>query len=327
MFELLFEFPKNFRLIKGLCEEEKIDLNYFKDFDSVVISGMGGSGFSGDFIFDLFKDYLNKPIIVNKDYRLPKFIGENCLLFIISYSGDTEETLETFYEGEKRGAKIITITSNGKLLKLSNKKFLTFKIPEGYPPRMALPFLFYPIFFILKKFVNVDLGEDEFFNKIDSTYEEYKKENNIAKNLSEIIYDHIPIIYSSQSLYSVSLRWKQEINENSKYIAYNLTFPELNHNESVFWENNTLKDKVIFIILKDKKDSEKMKKRIEVSKELLKVRGWRFVEFESFGEKPLLNKFSLIPLGDFTSIYLAKLNKIDPYPVKIIDELKNKLKY
>jgi len=124
----------------------------------------------------------------------------------------------------------------------------------------------------------------------------------------------------------VGLRWKQEINENSKYIAYNLSFPELNHNESVFWECKELKDKIIFIILRDRFDSSQMKKRIDISIELLKDRGWEVLELFSFGEKKLLNLYSLIPLGDYISIKLAYLKDVEPLPVRIIDKLKRKLK-
>ncbi|MBC7194690.1 MAG: bifunctional phosphoglucose/phosphomannose isomerase, partial [Caldisericia bacterium] len=160
----------------------------------------------------------------------------------------------------------------------------------------------------------------------DSIYSEFKKENNLGDEISEKIKNKIPIIYSSDSLTPVGLRWKQEINENSKYIAYNLSFPELNHNESVFWESKEFKDKITFIILRDKYDSPQMKKRIDISIELLKDRDWETLEFYSFGEKPLLNLYSLIPLGDYISIKLAYLKNVEPLPVKIIDELKLKLK-
>lgn len=326
MFDLFFKFPLDFKLSRDLTLEKKIDFNLLKDIDNIVISGMGGSGFTGDFIYFLFKDYLKYPIIINKDYKLPQFISEKTLLFLISYSGNTEETLSNFYEGEKKNAKIISITSNGELFELSSKKYLTYKIPTSYPPRMAFPYLFYPVYFILKLFVEEDLGEEEFFDKISSLYESFKDNDNEGDKISNLIKDKIPIIYSSNSLTPVGLRWKQEINENSKYISYNLSFPELNHNESVFWECKELKDKLIFIILRDKFDSPQSKKRIDISIELLKNRGWETFELFSFGDKPLFNLYSLIPLGDYISIKLAYLKEVEPLPVKIIDELKKRLK-
>ncbi|MGB9750551.1 MAG: bifunctional phosphoglucose/phosphomannose isomerase [Caldisericia bacterium] len=326
MFELFFSFPEYFKNSKKSLLEKKIDLSIYNDIQNILICGMGGSGFSGDFILYLFKDYIKIPIIINKNYKLPEFVSNKTLLFLISYSGNTEETLSNLEDGEKRKAKIISITSNGELLEKTKEKYLSFKIPKGFPPRMAFPYLLYPIYFILKNFVFIDLGEDEFFEKIDSIYHEFKKESNLGDKISEIIKDKIPIIYSSDSLTPVGLRWKQEINENSKYIAYNLSFPELNHNESVFWESKELKEKLIFIILRDQFDSPQMKKRIDISIELLKERGWEILQFYSFGDKPLLNLYSLIPLGDYISIKLAFLKNVEPLPVKIIDELKLKLK-
>ncbi len=326
MFELFFSFPNFFKNSKDIVEKQMIDISNYEDIQNVVISGMGGSGFSGDFILYLFKDYIKFPIVINKNYRLPEFVSDKTLLFLVSYSGNTEETLSNLEIGEKKMAKIISISSNGELLEKTKNKYLTFEIPKGFPPRMAFPYLLYPIYFILKNFVSEDLGDEEFFEKIDSIYSEFKKENNLGDEISEKIKNKIPIIYSSDSLTPVGLRWKQEINENSKYIAYNLSFPELNHNESVFWESKEFKDKVIFIILRDKYDLPQMKKRIEISIELLKDKGWNTLELYSFGEKHLLNLYSLIPLGDYISIKLAYLKDVDPLPVKIIDELKLKLK-
>ncbi len=326
MFNLFFNFPDDFRNSKKLTLSKDINFNLYKDIQNIVISGMGGSGFSADFILYLFKDFINIPVIINKNYNIPNFVNQNSLLFLISYSGNTEETLSNLYEGEKRGAKIISITSDGELLEKTKEKHLCFKTLENLPPRMAFPYLFYPIYYILKNFTSFDFGEDEFFENIDSIYNEFKKESNSVDDIVNKIKDRIPIIYTSDSLNPVGLRWKQEINENSKYIAYNLSFPELNHNESVFWECKELKDKIIFIILRDRFDSSQMKKRIDISIELLRERGWEVLELFSFGEKKLLNLYSLIPLGDYISIKLAYLKDVEPLPVKIIDELKRKLK-
>lgn len=326
MFDLFFNFPSFFYDSKKLVLEKKVDFNFFTNIQNIVISGMGGSGFSGDFILYLFKDHINLPIIINKNYNLPNFVSDKTLLFLVSYSGDTEETLSNFLQGEQRRSKIVMITSNGEMLNKSKGKYLYFEVPKNIPPRMAFPYLFYPIYFILKNFTNYNFGEEEFFEKIDSIYKDYQKENNLGNVITNRIINKIPIIYTSDSITPVGLRWKQEINENSKYIAYNLSFPELNHNESVFWECKSLKDKLIFIILKDRFDSPQMKKRIDVSIELLKSRDWEVVELTTFGEKNLLNLYSLIPLGDYISIKLAYMDNIDPLPVKIIDDLKKKLK-
>jgi glucose/mannose-6-phosphate isomerase len=326
MFDLFFSFPEYCKDSKDRVSNKKIDFSIYEDIQNIVISGMGGSGFSADFIFYLFKNYLKMPILINKNYNLPKFVSDKTLLFLVSYSGNTEETLSNLEEGINRKAKIISITSNGELLEKTKENYLSFEIPKGLPPRMAFPYLFYPIYFILKNFTQFDFGEDEFFEKLDSLYEDFKNKNNLGDILADKIVDKIPIIYASDSLTPVGLRWKQEINENSKYIAYNLSFPELNHNESVFWESRELKDKIIFIILRDKFDSSQMKKRIDISIELLKERKWEVIELFSSGEKPLFNLYSLIPLGDYISIKLAYLKNVEPLPVKIIDELKKRLK-
>jgi len=326
MFEILFEFPKNFKEAKRISEETEIKIKSISSIRNIVISGMGGSGFSGDFILSLFRDSIKIPIIVSKYYSLPEFVNDETLLILVSYSGNTEETLSSLEDGVKRGANIIAISSDGQLEEIVKGKYTFFKIPEGYPPRMALPFLFYPIYYTLRNFTEENFGEEEFFESLPSLYEPFKEKDNEAKRLAEAIYGKIPVIYSSFSLKPVALRWKQEINENSKNPAYDQYFPELNHNETVSWDSNLFKEEIIFIILRDQYDSERMRKRIDISKEFLKERGWKFIEYKSSGRGKLTNLFSLIPLGDFTSIYLSLLNSVEAKPVKIIEELKRRLK-
>ena len=326
MFEILFEFPKNFKEAKKISEQTEIKLKSISSIRNIVISGMGGSGFSGDFILSLFRDSIKMPITISKYYSLSEFVNDKTLLILVSYSGNTEEVLSSLEDGIKRGASIVAISSDGRLEEFTKDKYTFFKIPSGYPPRMALPFLFYPIYYTLKNFVEKDFGEEEFFDLLPSLYEPFKNKDNEAKRLAETVYGKIPVVYSSFSLKPVALRWKQEINENSKNPAYDQYFPELNHNETVSWDSNLFKEELIFIILRDQYDSERMSKRIDVSKEFLKSRGWKFKEYRSSGRGKLLNLFSLIPLGDFTSIYLSLLNSVEAKPVKIIEELKKRLK-
>jgi glucose/mannose-6-phosphate isomerase len=79
-------------------------------------------------------------------------------------------------------------------------------------------------------------------------------------------------------------------------------------------------------MLRDKEDHPQVKKRIEISKEILQKENIAVEEIWSQGEGLLARTFSLIYLGDFTSFYLAILNGEDPTPVKRIDYLKKRLK-
>ena len=79
------------------------------------------------------------------------------------------------------------------------------------------------------------------------------------------------------------------------------------------------------IYLKDRADHAKIRKRMEVTKAILEKQTAPVVEVESQGESLLARMFSLIFLGDMVSIYLARLNEVDPSPIGHIDYLKSKL--
>jgi len=82
----------------------------------------------------------------------------------------------------------------------------------------------------------------------------------------------------------------------------------------------------VAVVLRDREDHPQVKKRLEISKEILQKEGTGVEEVWSKGEGLLARTFSLIYTGDFVSFYLAILNKEDPTPVKRIDYLKRRLK-
>ena len=76
---------------------------------SIVVIGMGGSAVGGD----LLKTYLHDtkiPVFVIRDYKVPEFVDDYTLVFAVSYSGNTEETLSALKDAKEKGAKIIGIT-------------------------------------------------------------------------------------------------------------------------------------------------------------------------------------------------------------------------
>jgi glucose/mannose-6-phosphate isomerase len=86
-----------------------------------------------------------------------------------------------------------------------------------------------------------------------------------------------------------------------------------------------IRDRLVVVMLKDKEDHPRIQKRIQIVKDIIEREKVKVIEMESRGKNLLSRIFSLIQLGDFTSFYLAILNRIDPTPVEVIDYLKNKL--
>lgn len=140
--------PSNqFEVLKKTYEQiefawnNKIDLSFIKKkgIDSVILTGMGGSAISGDLFANFFKDELDIPFYVNRNYDLPESANKNTLLIVSSYSGNTEETISVFNSGLKRKCRIVCITSGGKVQKIAEKnKVPVVKIQPGFHPRYAL---------------------------------------------------------------------------------------------------------------------------------------------------------------------------------------------
>ncbi|MBU4311664.1 MAG: bifunctional phosphoglucose/phosphomannose isomerase [Candidatus Omnitrophica bacterium] len=303
---------------------------------NIVFAGLGGSAIGADIVRVYLQNELALPVVVSRNYTLPDFAGGETLLFCASYSGNTEETLSSFEDGLKRGARIITMGSGGRLKELSGKNgFKHIVIPKGFPPRTAVGYMSIAVLAILAKLGLIKDKEAE-VNAVSRALVELRDreigidvalDKNISKQLaSKLVGKHCVIYGTSDTTEAVSVRWRGQIAENSKALSSSHVLPEMNHNEIVGWEfpKELLKNSNV-IILRDRSDHARTKKRVEISKDIIKKSGAEIFEFERKDPSLLARLFSLIYIGDFTSFYLAILNGIDPTPVKNVDYLKSEL--
>ena len=313
---------------------QKIKAKYPKP-DNIIVVGMGGSGIGGDLLKDWAKNKIDVPIEVNRDYSLPEYAGKKTLVIIMSYSGDTEESLSAFLDALERDCMIYCVSSGGALLKYAQKLRLPYlQVPGGMPPRAALPYLLVPLLVYMEK-TGLALGVTEELNETVKLLEKISRENqpdyptadNFAKTLAQQINETILTVYGFGVYRSVAQRFKQQINENSKFPAKWEYFSELNHNEIVGWENRGKLIKYFSIIfIRDIDEPKEMKSRIETTKQIMEKAGLIMYDLQVQGKSTLAKMLSTVLVGDFVSVYLAVLNGIDPTPVKNISYLKDKLK-
>jgi glucose/mannose-6-phosphate isomerase len=334
MLDLQVSFFKQCREALDISKNFKISPSYGK-VKNIVISGMGGSAVGGDILRVYLKNQLKVPITVVRDYTLPSFVNRDTLVFSDSYSGNTEETLSAYKQAQKAKAKIIAITGGGKLKKLCEKNITPhIIIPLGQPPRASLGYLFFPMLVTLTK-IGLLKAQDKDINETIELLKNLSEElgpgraiaDNYAKQLAVRLYNTVPVIYgSSEQTGIVALRWRNQFNENSKTFAVSNVFPELNHNEVVGWETLINMTKNFHImILEDKGDHPRVKKRIQITRDIIKDKAAAIESINSRGTSLLARLFSLISLGDFVSTYLAFLYDVDPTSIKAIDYLKNQL--
>ncbi|NNF01621.1 MAG: bifunctional phosphoglucose/phosphomannose isomerase [Bacteroidia bacterium] len=324
MKDLIADFTKHLRNAMEIGESATIK----KDSDkirNVLVTGLGGSGIGGTIIGTLIEKELNVPLLVNKDYFLPNWVNEHTLLVVCSYSGNTEETLNALKIAEEKGAKIVAITSGGKLLdRALDRSYDHIKIPGGLPPRAAFGLSFPQLFYMLN---GVGLISDSFKSKLQSSIDLLdKEEENIkasAKALAGKLHNKIPIIYSSPMYEGTAVRFRQQINENSKMLCWHHVVPEMNHNELVGW--TTKNDDLAVVMFRSNDDFFRTEKRIEITKEIASKYTANINEVRAMGSDLIEQSFYLIHFGDWVSWYLSEIKAIDATEVNVIDYLKSEL--
>src|SRR3989338_928248 len=109
MLKVIEDFPQQCKtaleLTKGMSVTGRID--------NIVVAGMGGSAICGD-LLKIYLHDLKIPVFVVRDYKVPSFVDENTLVFAVSYSGNTEETISAFCDALNKKAKIVAVTSGGQ---------------------------------------------------------------------------------------------------------------------------------------------------------------------------------------------------------------------
>lgn len=297
----------------------------------IIVSGMGGSAIGGEIVRDRFLDEVKIPIFVSRGYNLPAFADRESLVFVVSYSGSTDETLGSFEDGLAKGCRMLGITSGNELHRLCLSHGVPcLRIPEAVAPRAALPYLFFPVLAAVQRVSLRDsLGPEisealDVMNGLrDDTRIEVPSPTNPAKQLAKELVGKIPVIYAESRYSAAALRMKTQFNENSKIPAYSAVYPEAFHNDIVGYESKSdLSSVLSLLLLRDQDEDRRIGARIEALKSILLDRVHSAKEIWTRGESRLAKVLSLVYLGDVTSTYLALLCGIDPTPTESISRMK-----
>lgn len=341
MYSAIRNFPEQIRAAIEIAENgPKLAKSKAK---RIIVLGMGGSAIGADLIrsyVSSFNDPQAPHITVNRDYTAPP-VGKSDLLVASSYSGNTEETLTAYKAARTEAGNVLAITTGGTLGRSAKSaKYNLIELPAGLQPRAALGYSFFPLLYTLA--IRSDLFGEQIrketekgieetvtlLEKLRETYGAGPVTDNPAYALAARINGRIPVIYSAtERLDTVNIRWRGQIQENAKYLAFGNLLPEMNHNEINGWGHpKKLVGKFAPIYLRDSDDHKRNRKRIDITKEIISESAGEAIEVTSQGKSPLARMFSLIHLGDWVSYYLAALNGVDPSPVPVIENLKAQLK-
>ncbi|MCS6968024.1 MAG: bifunctional phosphoglucose/phosphomannose isomerase [Cytophagales bacterium] len=297
----------------------------------IAIAGLGGSGIGGSLVKMLTAQSLSLPLEVLKSYDVPAWIDSHTLLIASSHSGNTEETLTVAQIAAQRGAKIIAITTGGKLEAMAKTNgWGLVLMPFEHPcPRQYLAYSLVQQLWVLvharlisSSFVD-DLAEGA--NFVKTVFAEGALPQQ-AEKMAQECKDRLVFIYADERLAALAVRFQQQLNENAKQIAHVNVFPEMNHNELVGWRlpEEILSRSVVFL-LRSQYNHPRVETRLELCHSIFQQRAAKVLNIFLQGSSLLAQTLYFIHLTDWISYFLAQINGVDAYEIDVIHQLKNQL--
>lgn len=323
--ERVFDAAQASRGLAGLPAREAVE--------NVVVLGMGGSGVAGDILIAAAAPFMAVPVVVVKSYELPHFVGEGSLVFAMSFSGNTEETIETATEAAVQGARIVAVTGGGEIAKrAAGWGAPIIDVPDGIPqPRVGLGSLAIPPLVVLEDIGLfpgatqwIDLAVDQLRRRRDALLADGNEAQAVARRIGRTF----PVVYGGGAIgATAATRWKTQINENAKAPAFWNAQPELCHNELSAWgqHGDVTRQLVTLVNLRHDHEHPQVARRFDLTTELVRevVAGVEEVRAEGDGE--LAQLLDLILFGDFVALHMALAEDIDPGPIPAQEDLKTAL--
>ena len=316
------------------------DLPPAEGLKAIAVLGMGGSGISGELCRSVLAPLAPVPVLTIRNYDLPAWVGPDTLVFAVSYSGDTEETLSAFRQAAERGARIVAVTTGGALAEeAAAAGYPAVLVPGGLMPRAALGYVGMPPLVVCGR-LGLAPGLDAALNEaVEVTaqraaqcHRSVPAASNPAKALAARLVGCLPLVWGSEGIAgAAAYRLKCQLNENAKVLAGWATFPELNHNEVVglYRSGGDVAPNPAplgVVVLRHEGEPPRTARRIDVTRSLVSS-SVEFVEdVWARGTSPLARLLDLVTTGDHASTYLGIIRGVDPAPIAAIDTLKAALR-
>ncbi len=307
------------------------------DVDQIVVLGMGGSGICGDVLASAANADLPVPVLVLKQYRVPRFVGPRTLAFALSYSGDTEETVSMATAAAEAGAPLVAISRGGKLAEVAAEcGGLHLPCDPSIPlPRAALGALLAPLFVTIERLgllpdatTSIDSAVRQLETRRAKCRREVEGAANPAREIARRIGTSIPLFYGGGALGAVAaMRWKFDVNENAKAPAFWSAYPEIDHHEICGWGQHGDVTRQVFTLVELRHGFEhpQLDRRFSVTRELIEETVLQVLEVRAEGDTRLAQLLDLMYTGDWASCFLALDHDVDPGPIDAIFELKQRL--
>jgi len=291
----------------------------------LIVCGMGGSAIGGDLAAAALGSRLGKPLDVVRGYGVPAWTPPDRAILCSSYSGNTEETNACYAAAEAVGAQRIVATTGGAIGDAARSDGVpVIGMPAGLQPRAAVGYTFA----IAAEVASLVGAGPAIRTEIDSSASHLEAAREsllaLAAEVAGRIHGSVPLLYGCGLTTPVAYRWKCQVNENAKLPAFDHSIPELDHNEIVGWTGAEA-GAFSAVLLGDKDQHPRERERFELTAELIADRARDVVRIETEGETRTERLLWAVMLGDLVSLELAAREAVDPTPVDVIENLKDRL--
>lgn len=335
--ESISSLPK--QILHAWEEVNKVTLpDDYRDVNQLVMCGMGGSGLAARIIESVFKNELRIPLIRVNDYELPAFADSGTLVICSSYSGETEETLENARQAIGKGCKWIAVSKGNTLIRLAKEHLAPYyQISPVYnpsnQPRMAIGYSVVGQIALVSKASLIEISQKSIdtctrvLNGMnEQLYIKNPLEKNTAKRLALRLLKKIVVFVSADHLVGAAHTVNNQLNENAKTLSFDFQIPELNHHLMEGLKYPPGNDKNLFAVFFDSDlYPEKIRKRLEITKEVFSKNNIEFFSFKPQSEDKLVQSFEVILFGSYVNFYLGMLYEQDPGPIPWVDYFKERL--
>lgn len=310
----------------------------YRQIQNIVVAGMGGSAIGAHVIDSVYANALTVPLEIVNDYHLPAYVGKETLVILSSYSGSTEEAVSCAAEAEKRGAKLLVITSGKHLADLMSKKSIPGYLfePRYNPcgsPRMGLGYSLFGLLILFDKLGLIKFGEAEARQAV-RIIEKHANvlgvkttlAKNPAKQLAEKLVGKMPMYFAAPPLAGSIHTAANQLNENAKVFAAWFLLPEANHHlmEGLVFPKGS-QEKLAFVFFEGANEEERIKRRFQLTREVAGKSGITAISYSLRENSRLGQVFEMLVLGSYTSFYLAILYGIDPTSIPVVDWFKKRM--
>ncbi len=296
---------------------------------SIVFCGMGASIYGALVVKALFGQDFPYPVEMVSDYHLPKYVGENTLVVLTSYSGTTEEVLSCATEAKHMGAKMLVLTKGGPLADFARSENIPSYIFDGLlnpagVPRLGNGYTIIGLMGLLHKAGIVTLDEE----KLKGGIEHIKKNKDViverAMHDAHSLVGKVPVIFMAEHLSGNAQILRNQFNETSKAFSAYYLIPDLNHHlmEGLqFPQPSNLR----FMLFSSYSYSPKIQKRVELTMEVVRQNNQAIMEYITSGTDKYQDFLEVLSLGSYTTLYLGLLYEQNPAVNPWVDYFKEKL--